>query len=151
MLRISTKGRYGLRLMMDLALHANETHVPLKDVAARQNITVRYLEAVISPLMKANLVMSVRGKGGGYRLTRPADQYNVFEILACSEGDLVPVSCLVAKENMCPRAHDCSTLPIWEGFYRLTKDYFEGINLAQIVSGVETLTGCEFIAKEVSK
>ncbi|MGI5873324.1 MAG: RrF2 family transcriptional regulator [Bacillota bacterium] len=130
---ISTKGRYSLRVMIDLAEHSNGDYIPMKEVAERQEISLKYLERLMPVLTKNGLIKGVHGKGGGYRLTRDPDQYTIWEILVLAEGDLAPVSCLGGKASACERAADCRTLPIWEKYYELTKDYFSGITVADLM------------------
>jgi len=133
MLRISTKGRYAIRAMLDIAHHSEGSFVSLRNVSARQNISVRYLELVVVPLLKAKLLESHRGKIGGYRLTRPAANYTLLEILNCAEGSLAPVVCLMKAEQNCVLAPQCTLLPIWKGFYDLTNDYFESFSLEDLM------------------
>ncbi len=98
---VSTKGRYALRVMIDLAEHNTGTYIPLMDIAKRQEISEKYLESIVSLLSKSGLVSALRGKGGGYRLNRPADAYTVGDILRVTEGELAPVSCLEGENNLC--------------------------------------------------
>ena len=130
---ISTKGRYSIRILLDLAQHRSGKYIPMKDVAARQDISLKYIERLTPPLRTAGLIESVHGIGGGYRLTREPEEYTLWEILLLSEGDLAPVSCLQAGAEPCARAAECRTLSVWEGYYKLTKDYFSGITLADLL------------------
>ena len=130
---ISTRGRYALRVMIDLAEHATGTFTPLKEVAQRQDISQKYLESIMSNLSKSGFVEGAQGKGGGYRLSRAPEDYKVGEILRLTEGSLAPVSCLQAGAEPCARAAECRTLSVWEGYYKLTKDYFSGITLADLL------------------
>ena len=130
---VSTKGRYALRVMIDLAEHYNGNYIPMKEVAARQEISLKYLEKILPVLTKASLIEGVHGKGGGYKLVREPDQYTVWEILSLAEGDLVPVSCLEERAMPCTRAAECSTLPMWQNYYNLTKEYFSGITVADLM------------------
>ena len=130
---ISTKGRYSLRVMIDLAEHSNENYIPMKEVAERQGISLKYLERLTPVLTKNHLISGVHGKGGGYKLTREPDQYTVWEILSLAEGELAPVACLGGERNECDRAMECRTLPIWEKYYQITKDYFSGITVADLM------------------
>ena len=130
---ISTKGRYSIRILLDLAQHRNGKYIPMKDVAARQDISLKYIERLTPALRTAGLIESVHGIGGGYRLTREPEEYTLWEILVLSEGDLAPVSCLQAGAEPCARAAECRTLSVWEGYYKLTKDYFSGITLADLL------------------
>ena len=131
---VSTKGRYALRVMIDLAEHQSEGYVPLKEIAARQEISEKYLESIISVLSKAGLVDGLRGKGGGYRLNRPAADYSVGQILRLTEGSLAPVTCLESEENPCPRAGQCTTLPMWEKLDALINDYLDSVSLADLLA-----------------
>lgn len=133
MMKISTKGRYALRIMIDLAENYTGDYIPLKDIAKRQEISEKYLESIIALLTKSDLVIGLRGKGGGYKLTKSPDQYTVASILKTTAGSLAPVSCLKDPQNNCPRAATCKTLPLWEDFYKLIENYFEGITLSQLV------------------
>ena len=130
---ISTKGRYSTRILLDLAQHRSGKYIPMKDVAARQDISLKYIERLTPALRTAGLIESVHGIGGGYRLTREPEEYTLWEILVLSEGDLAPVSCLQAGAEPCARAAECRTLSVWEGYYKLTKDYFSGITLADLL------------------
>ena len=130
---ISTKGRYSIRILLDLAQHRSGKYIPMKDVAARQDISLKYIERLTPALRTAGLIESVHGIGGGYRLTREPEEYTLWEILLLSEGDLAPVSCLQAGAEPCARAAERRTLSVWEGYYKLTKDYFSGITLADLL------------------
>ena len=127
---ISTKGRYSIRILLDLAEHRNGGYIPIKEVAARQEISLKYVEKLMPALKNAGLIDSTHGIGGGYRLTREPDEYTLWEILRLAEGDLAPVACLQENAAACSRAAECRTLPVWEKYYELTKDYFSGITLA---------------------
>ncbi|MBQ3265655.1 MAG: Rrf2 family transcriptional regulator [Ruminococcus sp.] len=129
---VSTRGRYALRVLIDLAEHNNGAYIPMKDVAARQEISLKYLERILPTLSKAKLIEGVHGKGGGYKLTRDPDQYTVGEILRLTEGDLSPVACLSPDAAPCERAAECRTLQMWQGFYDLTNKYFDGITIADL-------------------
>ena len=130
---ISTKGRYALRVMIDLAEHQGTGYIPLKEVAQRQGISEKYLESIISVLVKAGLVEGQRGKGGGYRLSRELKDYSVGEILRLSEGSLAPVACLDGGANSCPRAGKCQTLPMWEKLDDLINGYLDSVSLADLL------------------
>ena len=130
---ISTKGRYALRVMIDIAEHSAGEYVPLKDIAERQGISQKYLEQVIALLGRAELVSGLRGTGGGYRLTRDASEYTAGEILYAVEGSLAPIACLKDKPNACPRSSDCATLPFWEGYYKVISDYVDGVKLSDMI------------------
>ncbi len=131
-MKISTKGRYALRLMLDLALNAGESAVPLRDVAARQEISDKYLEQIVTQLARGGLVRSVRGAGGGYLLTRRPDEYPVGEILRQLEGDLAPVSC-VSGGTCCQRVDRCVTLEVWQKIQSAVDDVVDGITLEDLV------------------
>ena len=130
---ISTKGRYALRVMLDLAEHGGDGFVPLKDVAERQEISKKYLEIIVRDLVGAKLVTGVSGKGGGYRLCREPKDYSVGEILEVTEGSLATVACLSEGAAKCPRAETCPTLPLWADFDRLTHEYFFGKKLSELM------------------
>ncbi len=133
---ISTRGRYALRVMIDLAEHAGG-FIPMKEVAARQGISLKYLEQIMPALSKSGLVEGIHGKGGGYRLTRSPEEYTAGEILRVTEGDLAPVACLACGAEPCARSESCKTVPLWRGFQALTNDYFDGVTLASLAeSGV---------------
>lgn len=130
---ISTKGRYALRFMADLAQHRNGVYIPLKEVADRQDISVKYLERIAHSLTLKGLIESTHGKGGGYRLTRNPEEYSVLEILETTEGDIAPVACLQCGATPCPREAICPTLEMWKGFDKLTRDYFTSITLSDLM------------------
>lgn len=130
---ISTRGRYAVRVMIDLAEHDTGGFVPMKEVAARQGISLKYIERIMPLLTRAKLVQGVAGKGGGYRLCRPAESYHLGEILRASEGDMAPVSCLECGAEPCERANSCRTLPVWREYYRLTNEYFDSIMLSSLL------------------
>ena len=130
---ISTKGRYALRVMVDLAEHSGEANVPLKDIAERQGISKKYLETIVKHLVEGKLVEGLSGKGGGYRLTRQPEEYSVGEILELTEGSLSTVACLSCGAPRCDRASDCRTLPLWFEFDRLTYDFFYGKKLSDLM------------------
>lgn len=133
---ISTRGRYALRVMIDLAEHAGG-FTPMKEVAARQGISLKYLEQIMPALSNNGLVEGIHGKGGGYRLTRSPEEYTAGEILRVTEGDLAPVACLACGAEPCARSESCKTVPLWRGFQALTNDYFDGVTLASLAeSGV---------------
>lgn len=133
---VSTKGRYALRVMIDLAEHQNDAYIPMKDVANRQHISLKYIEKIMPVLSKNHLVEGVHGKGGGYRLTRDPKDYTVGEILRLTEGDMAPVACLECGAAPCAKTADCRTLPMWIDFYRLINEYFDGITIADLMKEV---------------
>ena len=136
---ISTRGRYALRVMIDLAEHRSGRYIPMKEVAARQEISLKYIERIMPLLTKAGLVDGQHGKGGGYMLRREPESYTAGEILRAAEGDLAPVACLGCGAQPCPRAAICRTLPMWERYYKLTNDFFDSVTLAEL-AGTETGT-----------
>ena len=134
-MKISTKGRYALRMMVDIAEHQKDGYVTLKDVAMRQDISKKYLEQIALPLSQAGMLHAVRGHLGGYMLSKPAEAYTVEAILAAVEGSLSPVSCLDDDPNLCERCNSCKTLPVWQGLDRAIDRYLAGITLADVVEG----------------
>lgn len=130
---ISTRGRYALRVMIDLAEHASENYIPMKEVAARQGISLKYLERIMPALSKSNLVEGVHGKGGGYRLSRSPKDYTVGEILRLTEGDLAPVTCLERGAEPCSRKGECKTISMWSKFFDMTNEYFDSITIADFL------------------
>lgn len=129
---ISTKGRYALRVMIDLAQHQTEGYLPLKEIAARQHISEKYLESILKTLVHNKVLVGMRGKGGGYRLTLPPEEYTVCQILMLTEENLAPVACLVHGATPCAREDRCPTLPMWKELHRLTTDYFNSITIADL-------------------
>ncbi|MCD7820405.1 MAG: Rrf2 family transcriptional regulator [Lachnospiraceae bacterium] len=131
---ISTKGRYALRVIVDLAQHQQgDEFIPLKDIAARQEISEKYLEIILKSLVKNKLLKGLRGKGGGYRLTRQPEEYTIGEILYLTEGTLAPVACLTEDADPCARAKSCSTLHMWKRFDSLINDFFNSITIADLM------------------
>ena len=131
---ISTKGRYALRVMIDLAEHQSHEFISLKDIAERQEISDKYLESIIRMLVKARVLDSLRGKGGGYKLRKSPDQYTVGSILRLTEESLAPVSCLEPNAEACPKAGKCSTLPLWQGLDRVINEYLDGVTIADLMN-----------------
>ena len=129
---ISTKGRYALRIMLDLAEHEKDGYVPLKDIAERQQISKKYLEIIAKELVDGKLLTGVSGKGGGYRLVRKPEEYSVGEILELMEGSLATVACLACDAPACERADSCRTLPMWSEFDKMTRDFFYSKKLTDI-------------------
>lgn len=132
---ISTRGRYALRVMIDLAEQQAEGYVPLKEIAARQEISEKYLESILKLLVKGKILTGLRGKGGGYRLNRAPEEYTVTDILELTEESLAPVACLDKSADPCPRAAQCRTLDMWKGLDALVRDYFDHITLADLAGG----------------
>ena len=132
-MKISTKGRYALRLLLDLGEHRGDGFVSLKEIAERQDISKKYLEQIIPILNKTGVLRTNRGAQGGYMLARTPDKYTVGEILRLTEGSLAPVACLDQDPNLCERQESCATLPVWQGLYRVIIEYLDGITLQDIL------------------
>ncbi len=132
-MKISTKGRYALRLLVDLAENQNDGFVSLKDIAARQEISKKYLEQIVAMLNKPDILRTNRGYQGGYRLAKNADEYTVGDVLRITEGGLAPVSCLDNPNFACDRAEECSTLPVWRGLNKIINEYLDSITIQDIV------------------
>lgn len=131
---VSTKGRYALRVMVCFAQRGGNEYIPLKEIAESEGISQKYLESIMTTLSKAGFVDAVHGKGGGYRLNRPAADYSVGQILRLTEGSLAPVTCLESEENPCPRAGQCTTLPMWEKLDALINDYLDSVSLSDLLA-----------------
>lgn len=134
-MKVSTKGRYALRIMIDLGQHPDGNFISLKDIAERQKISMKYLESIVSLLNKAGLLDSYRGKTGGYRLNKPVEEYTVGSIIKLTEGSLAPVSCLQEGQDHvnCSRAAECLTLPMWQHLDRLIDTYLESVTLSDLI------------------
>ena len=132
---ISSKGRYALRVMLDLSQRTGEGYVSLKEIAGRQDISMKYLEAIVSVLNKAGFVMSMRGKDGGYKLSRSPAAYSVGEILELTEGSLAPVACMEGDGCSCERAEGCLTLPMWKKLDSLIDGYLNSVSLEDLLEG----------------
>ena len=132
---ISTRGRYALRVMIDLAQHDNGEFISLKVVSQRQEVSMKYLEMIVAILNKGGLLQSQRGKDGGYRLIKPADQYTVSEIVNLTEGSLASVPCLDCEENLCARADSCLTLPLWKHLDGMINRYLSSITVQDLIDG----------------
>ena len=130
---ISTKGRYAIRVMLDLAEHREEGFIPLKDIAGRQGISKKYLEIIVRDLVQGELISGVSGKCGGYKLCRKPEKYKIGEIIERMEGTLAPVSCLSTKKQECPRASFCKTLPLWSEYYAMVHDFFYSKKLSDLL------------------
>ncbi len=141
---ISTRGRYALRMMVDLAEHQGEGYISLKDIAARQDISKKYLEQIIPILNRASLLDASRGFAGGYRLVKPPRDYTVGEIIRATEGNLAPVSCLEGSVNTCPRCSECATLFVWEGLQKMENEYLDSISLQDILDKHEEKIGANY-------
>lgn len=130
---ISTRGRYALRVLIDIAENSNGNYIPLKDIANRQDISEKYLESILVLLTRGNLLYGLRGKGGGYKLTKSPEEYTLKSILTLTEGTLVPVACLKDGAKPCLKASSCKTLPVWQGLNKVITDYLESVTLAAII------------------
>lgn len=144
-MKISTKGRYALRMMLDLALHQADGYISLKDIAERQNISKKYLEQIIPLLNRSGFLRTSRGYQGGYMLAGAASEYTVGSILRLTEGSLAPVACLEYDVIDCPRQEDCLTLPVWKGLYKAINDYVDSITLQDIIDGYSSSGGNYYI------
>jgi len=130
---ISTRGRYALRVMIDLAEQSSGRYIPMKDIAERQGLSLKYLERILPVLTKNGIVEGVQGKGGGYRLCRSPEEYTAGEILRLTEGSLAPVSCMECGAELCDRAADCRTRPLWHGLDKVVSDYLDSVTLADLM------------------
>lgn len=130
---ISTRGRYALRVLIDLAEHGGEQYLPMKEVASRQELSLKYLERILPLLTKSGYVEGQHGKGGGYRLKKTPQDIRVGDVLRLTEGDLAPVACLIPGADPCNFAHECRTLEMWKEYFRLTNTFFDGITIADLM------------------
>ena len=130
---ISTRGRYALRVLIDMAENQNGSYIPMKDVAQRQGISLKYLEQILPVLSKNNYIEGVHGKGGGYKLTRNPKDYKVGDILRLTEGSLAPVACLECGAAPCERADKCRTLNMWSRFHDMINEFFDGVTIADLM------------------
>ena len=131
-MKISTKGRYGVRIMADVAKNGNDSPAKITDISARQNLTLKYTEQICGILAKGGLLRSIRGAAGGYVLVKQPDKYTVLEILNCLEGDLAPVDCV--NSDVCERFDDCNVRSLWTGLYKVIADYLGGVTLADLIN-----------------
>lgn len=143
-MKISTKGRYALRLMLDLAINNNGEFIPLKLVSERQNISVKYLEQIITALVKVGYVKGLRGSKGGYKLSKKPEDYTVGMILRLTEGSLAPVSCLDDEVNMCDRSNECITLGLWRDLYEAINSVVDNVTLADLIERYEANIGNDY-------
>ena len=132
---ISTKARYALRVMIDLAQNQQDGYIPLKDIAARQDISEKYLEIILKALVKGKIIKGLRGKGGGYMLTRSPEEYVIGEIIELTEGPLAPVACMLPDADPCPRKDTCMTLPLWQKYDSVIHDFYYNITLEDVLNG----------------
>ncbi|WIW70991.1 RrF2 family transcriptional regulator [Anaerosinus gibii] len=143
-MKISTKGRYALRLLLDLAEHKEDGYIALKDIAERQEISKKYLEQIVGSLNRAEILRTNRGFQGGYMLAKSPDQYTVADILRITEGSLAPIACLEQEKNPCGRSKSCMTLGVWKGLNKVMIDYLEGITLQDILDKHQTADAVEY-------
>lgn len=136
-MKISTKGRYAIRLMLDIAENSDKGNVAIKDIAKRQEISIKYLEQIVNMLCKGGLLKSQRGAQGGYRLIRQPSEYTIGEILRVTEGSIAPIDCLDNEVNECPRAAGCKTLKFWKGLYNVVNEYLDGTTLKDLLNSGE--------------
>jgi len=134
---VSTRGRYALRVLVDLAEHQSDGYITLKEIAGRQEISEKYLETIVKDLVKLRVLEGVRGKGGGYRLDKKPEEINVLEILRVMEGTLAPVACLAQDSKPCSRSADCRTLPLWQGLDQVVSDYLQKFTIQDLVRQTE--------------
>lgn len=144
-MKISTKGRYALRFLLDLAEHKNDGFVALKDVAERQKISKKYLEQIIPILNKSDILNANRGYQGGYKLAKAPEKYTVGDILRLTEGSLAPVACLDYDPIQCERSRDCLTLPVWKGLYAVITEYLDNITLQDILDNNAALAANDYV------
>lgn len=144
-MKISTKGRYALRMLLDLAQNQRDGYIALKEVAARQNISKKYLEQIIIALNPTGILASNRGFQGGYRLAREPREITVLEVLEATEDSMAPVVCLRSEINTCPRQDECPTLGLWSGLYDVVKDYLGGITLQKLLDDNTALAGNDYV------
>ena len=143
-MKISTKGRYALRLLLDLAQHKEDGYIALKDIAERQEISKKYLEQIVGILNRADILRTNRGYQGGYMLAKAPDQYTVADVLRITEGSLAPIACLEQVENQCERSNVCITLDVWKGLHQVIVAYLEGITLQDILDRHQDENGSEY-------
>ena len=144
-MKISTKGRYAVRLMYDLAMHHTGDWIALKDISRRQEISVKYLEQIVRQLSIRGYLKSLRGPKGGYQLSRDPKDYTIYEILKITEGSLQPVACLDDEVNQCDRYHECPTIEIWEGLGQVIEEYLSAITLEDIVNKARIKGGNDYV------
>ncbi|MGN0243491.1 MAG: RrF2 family transcriptional regulator [Lachnospiraceae bacterium] len=144
-MKISTKGRYALRMLLDLAEHSNDGFIALKDIAKRQGISKKYLEQIVPVLNQSNILQTNRGFQGGYKLAHAPERYTIGMILRLTEGSLAPVACLDQNPNQCERSGECATLPIWQGLYKVINDYVDSITLQDVLDQQRELYSNDYI------
>lgn len=144
-MKVSTKGRYALRLMIDLTLHDNGEYIALKDVSSRQNISVKYLEQIVSALSRAGLLKSVRGPQGGYKLSKRPGEITAGDVLRITEGSLSPIPCLENDNNVCEHYHECTTVDFWSGLYKTINDYVDSVSLEELAEKYKMKSGVDYV------
>ena len=136
-MRVSTKGRYALRIMTDLAIHREDGFIPLKEIAKRQGITLKYMEQIMPLLTRAGYVKSCRGNNGGYRLARDPESYTAGQILRTTEGSLAPIPCIEESPNTCTHKDQCTTVSFWEGLWQVINDYVDSVTLEDLTKNIK--------------
>lgn len=144
-MKISTKGRYAIRLMLDLAQHNTGEFISLRDISRRQDITVKYLEQIVTSLTRAGFLRSQRGNNGGYRLARQPADYKIGDILRVMEGSLEPIACLIDDPSLCPRSESCVTLPFWQGLSKVINDYVDSYTLQDLLDSADAMAGNDYM------
>lgn len=143
-MKISTKGRYALRVMLDLAIYNTGEYIPLKEISERQQITVKYLEQIVPLLNRAGYLKSSRGNNGGYKLAKEPKEYTIGDILRTTEGSIAPITCLEDRKNQCKRSSECMTLSFWQGLYDVVNEYVDGVTLADMVEQNKNFCGGDY-------
>ena len=144
-MKISTRGRYAIRLMLDIAENEDGAYVSLKDIAVRQNLSMKYLEQIVSQLSKNGMLKSERGPQGGYKLAKKPEDYTIGSILRLTEGNLAPVSCLNDRENQCQRCRECATVDFWGGLYKVISEYIDRYTLADLMQSEDSGMKDQFV------
>ena len=144
-MKISTKGRYALRMLLDLAEHQNDGYIALKDIAERQGISKKYLEQIIPVLNRSDVLNANRGYQGGYKLAKSPDKYTVGKILRLTEGSIAPVACLESDSVDCPRREDCITLPLWKGLNKVITDYLDSVTLQDLLDNQKDMVANDYV------
>ena len=132
---VSTRGRYAIRVMIDLAEHMNGKYIPMKEIADRQDVSLKYMTKIMQVLTKSGMLDGQHGKGGGYKLNRDPDEYRISDILRLTEGTLAPVSCIDETDCKCDRSYECRTRPMWNELDKLISEYLDGITIADLMKG----------------
>jgi Rrf2 family protein len=140
-MKFTTKGRYALRILVDIAINSNNTYISIKEISERQGISTKYMETIVSMLNKGGFLVSLRGHSGGYKLSRPADNIVVGDVLSYIEGSIAPIPCLEGESNSCENARDCLTLPFWKGLDQVIRNYLYGYTIQDLVDQSRELSG----------